>query len=90
MDLPRVQALNAYWDENPPLHLMAKAYLGIGRDKPSSSPPRIGEAAEPAAVETLAAGLPQTPNPQAMSPAQFRAFLEARAALLAEQEASNG
>ena len=86
MDLPRVSALNDYWDDNPPLHLMAKAYLGIGKDKPSKAPPRIGEAAEPASVETIAAGLPQTPNPQAMTSAQLRALFEARAALLAEQE----
>jgi len=90
MDLVRVAALNDYWDENPPLHLMAKAYLGIGKDKPSNAPPRIGEAAEPAAVETLAAGLSQTPNPQAMSGAQLRALIEARSALLSEQEARNG
>lgn len=90
MDLPRVKALNDYWDENPPLHLMAKAYLGIGKDKPPKTPPRIGHVVEPAAVETIAAGLPSSPNPQAMTSAQLRAAFEARAALLAEQEAKNG
>jgi len=89
MDLPRLKAMNDYWDDNPPLHPMAKAYLGIGKDKPSRTPPRVGEAAEPAAIETIAAGLPQTPNPQAMSAAQLRAVFEARAALLAEQEVRN-
>lgn len=43
MDLPRLKSLYAYWDRNPPLHLMAKAYLGIGGDKPQQS---LAEASE--------------------------------------------
>jgi hypothetical protein len=29
LTLPRVYALMEYWTENPPMHLMVKAYLGI-------------------------------------------------------------
>ena len=36
MDIPRLLAMKSYWADNPPLHLMVKAYLGIG----SSSKPR--------------------------------------------------
>ena len=32
--------LVAYWSENPPVHLMVRAYLGIGKD---SKPKRIEE-----------------------------------------------
>lgn len=28
-DLPRLQALNRYWADNPPLHKMVAAYLGV-------------------------------------------------------------
>lgn len=30
MDLPRLEAMNAYWKKHPPLHLMVQAFLGIG------------------------------------------------------------
>lgn len=32
-DLPRLEAMNAYWRTHPPLHLMVAAYLGIGNSK---------------------------------------------------------
>lgn len=32
-DLPRLAAMNAYWKDRPPVHLMVAAYLGI---KPAS------------------------------------------------------
>jgi len=27
--MPQVDELAAYWNQNPPLHLMVKAYMGI-------------------------------------------------------------
>lgn len=29
VDLPRLAALNTYWDNHPPVHVMVAAYLGI-------------------------------------------------------------
>lgn len=29
MDLPRLYAMNDYWDAHPPVHIMVAAYLGI-------------------------------------------------------------
>lgn len=29
MDIPRVLAMNRYWEKHPPLHLMVAAYLGV-------------------------------------------------------------
>ncbi|MBS0370204.1 MAG: hypothetical protein JSS57_13485 [Proteobacteria bacterium] len=29
VDLPRLEALNAYWADHPPLHVMVAAYLDI-------------------------------------------------------------
>lgn len=44
MDIPRLLAMNGYWDKHPPVHLMVAAYLGI---KPSAntaaSAARIGK-----------------------------------------------
>lgn len=38
MDLPRLEAMNAYWKKHPPLHIMIQAFLGIG-EKPATSEP---------------------------------------------------
>jgi len=37
MDLPRLEAMNAYWKKHPPLHLMVQAFLGIG-EAPGTKP----------------------------------------------------
>jgi hypothetical protein len=29
MDLPRLYAMNDYWQQHPPVHIMVAAYLGI-------------------------------------------------------------
>lgn len=42
MDLPRLLALQAYWADHPPLHLMVKAYLGI-KPKEKEEPGRLEE-----------------------------------------------
>ena len=34
LDLPRIQHLNEYWREHPPVHILVASYMGI---KPSSS-----------------------------------------------------
>ncbi len=34
LDLPRLQALNSYWDSHPPVHILVAAYMGI---KPKQS-----------------------------------------------------
>lgn len=61
-DLPRLQALNQYWADNPPLHKMVAAYLGIepaskrnaahGDDSPTTDS-AIEEAAEFIPVATI-------------------------------------
>ena len=33
LDLPRIQCLNEYWREHPPVHILVASYMGI---KPSS------------------------------------------------------
>lgn len=40
LDIPRLCALNAYWRNSPPVHLMVAAYLGIK--------PKEGAATDPA------------------------------------------
>lgn len=30
IDLPRLAAMNRYWDKHPPVHIMVAAYLGYG------------------------------------------------------------
>lgn len=29
MDIPRLNALNKYWDGHPPLHIMVASYFGV-------------------------------------------------------------
>jgi hypothetical protein len=41
MDLPRLYAMNDYWESHPPIHLMVAAYFGI---KPKTT--NITETAE--------------------------------------------
>ncbi|MFK7088685.1 hypothetical protein AAFM71_07695 [Chromobacterium violaceum] len=35
-DLPRLEAMNTYWRNHPPLHLMVAAYLGIKPETPAT------------------------------------------------------
>lgn len=37
LDIPRLKALNAYWDRNPPTHLLVKNYLGY-KPGPTDAP----------------------------------------------------
>jgi hypothetical protein len=39
MTVPRLRAMTEYWKANPPLHVMAAAYFGIGakRKKPDDA-----------------------------------------------------
>lgn len=37
MDLPRLEAMNKYWEKFPPLHVMVAAYLGIGNNPTASA-----------------------------------------------------
>lgn len=53
MDLPRLAAMTDYWANNPPLHIMVKAYLGIGKETKEEDQGRI---------EDLMAMAPQTPG----------------------------
>lgn len=41
--LPQLLALMGYWKRNPPLHLLAKGYLGIKDEEPA---PKQAEAKE--------------------------------------------
>lgn len=36
MDLPRLEAMNTYWRNHPPLHLMVASFLGI-KPEPKSA-----------------------------------------------------
>jgi len=36
MTVPRMEELTRYWNDNPPLHVMVAAYLGIGTAKKDS------------------------------------------------------
>lgn len=37
MTLPRLYALNNYWMDHPPIHVLVAAYLGAGADKPKKA-----------------------------------------------------
>ena len=37
VDLPRLESLNRYWDQFPPLHVMVASYLGL-KPKPKVKP----------------------------------------------------
>lgn len=40
--LHRYRAMRAYWEKNPPLHLMVKAFIGIkDKPKPASTPDEV-------------------------------------------------
>lgn len=45
MDIPRLEALNRYWEHSPPVHQLVARYLGI---KPPAKP--IPEADQAAAL----------------------------------------
>lgn len=36
MTIPRLEAMQAYWREHPPLHLMVEAFMGIDSKKPQA------------------------------------------------------
>lgn len=36
MDIPRLVSMNEYWAENPPTHLLVKAFMGV-KSKTSSN-----------------------------------------------------
>ncbi|TDR82207.1 hypothetical protein [Paludibacterium purpuratum] len=40
MTIPRLAAMNRYWQDNPPLHSMVAAYFGIGKVSQTSNTPR--------------------------------------------------
>lgn len=47
LDIPRLCALNAYWRNSPPVHLMVAAYLGIKpKEGAERSPENAPEAPE--------------------------------------------
>lgn len=44
LDLPRLAAMNAYWQDNPPLHLLVKAFVGYkgsGRSESDTTKPEV-------------------------------------------------
>lgn len=51
MDIPRLVAMKDYWAKNPPVHMMVKAYLGIGKEEQKQ---------EQGKIEDLMAMAPQT------------------------------
>lgn len=53
IDLPRLKALNLYWADNPPLHRMVAAYLGIEPVGQEENTDSLERAAEFIPVNTL-------------------------------------
>jgi hypothetical protein len=53
MDIPRLLAMKEYWANNPPLHMMVKSYLGLGKKETPE---------EQGSIEDLMAMAPQTPR----------------------------
>lgn len=53
MDIPRLMELKEYWAKNPPLHMMVKGYLGLGKEE---QPQEEGNLAD------IMAMAPQTPG----------------------------
>jgi len=64
VDLPRLEALNRYWTQLPPLHLMVAAYLGI---KPKEKEPIIKDLHDQSFI-------PATP----MASSEFEALLKSK------------
>jgi hypothetical protein len=52
MDLPRLYAMNDYWQQHPPVHIMVAAYLGI---KPKATATATPVENDPAEVQALLA-----------------------------------
>lgn len=50
VDIPRLESLNKYWAEHPPLQWMVAAYFGIGK---KAAPVNIEEAGQFIPVETV-------------------------------------
>jgi hypothetical protein len=48
-----VEAMNAYWGDHPPLHIMVAAYLGIGTKSTESTAEAIESASEFVPVASL-------------------------------------
>jgi hypothetical protein len=48
-----VDAMNAYWEHQPPVHVMVAAYMGIGKQSSSKPSDGIENASEFVPVETL-------------------------------------
>ncbi|MDO5058585.1 MAG: hypothetical protein Q4D82_01425 [Neisseria sp.] len=62
IDLPRLQHLNRYWRQHPPLHILAAAYMGF------SAPDEAEQAAEQeAALQQMGA--------ETLSQEEFEALL---------------
>lgn len=47
LDIPRLNALHAYWRHNPPMHVLLKAYVGYKPSSPSGLPSDVDAAATP-------------------------------------------
>lgn len=45
MDLPRLYAMNDYWHQHPPVHIMVAAYLGV-KPKTTTATPAENDPAE--------------------------------------------
>lgn len=54
LDVPRLTALTTYWRNNPPLHVMVAAYLGI---KPKATPKEN----DPAEIDAFVSALKFVP-----------------------------
>ena len=56
VDVPRLAAMSAYWEDYPPLHVMVAAYLGIG--KAADAPAQTSDA-QIEELMAMAAPLPE-------------------------------
>jgi hypothetical protein len=68
-----LEAMNAYWSDHPPVHIMVASYLGVGKKTSTSSGESLENASEFVPVATVqnaefdailtGFGLPTTPAP---------------------------
>jgi hypothetical protein len=56
LTLPRVKALQRYWRDHPPVHLMIAGYLGY---KPPGKPAAVPESQGNGLAELMALGRPE-------------------------------
>ena len=70
LDLPRLQAINEYWVEHPPAHILIAMYLGIKPKEKESSKPDAEISQEN--MQKLIEMMPSAPAPVFMSSDEYK------------------